>query len=719
MGFVQQFTYLFYRNGLITVRKRRDLVLLTLLPIYYTVILVIIARFLPNTTYDAVSFSPPVPLPVGPVVLNELFLPQGPKVIGYVPANSTAVDRVMHLIALEAFALSPNTTLRAFDSDADALTYYVEQQDLYLVVEFTNLDPIDGSLPHDVHITYRFNGSYTVSTLSTTQGLANCRGGLGQDGCNVNGYLTSGFLDLQAYMAAALSAELFGTDLGTAFNVTARAQAYPMASLTQTSIALLNLASIYMVVAFSPVAQILLFNVVYEKEKKLKEGMTMMGLSELAYLLAWFAFYAVFVLVVTVIMAILLSKFVIQGASVAVLWGLLLLYGLSLIAYSFALTPFFGKSKVAGAFGSILTVVLSAVYVPLAGTGTQASAAAKWGCSLLSPVALALGISEAVSLVANDLPVNGATIATSTLTQGYSIQSAYVMLFVDIVLYLTLAWYFDNVVPTEFGVKRPWYFVFQPSYWLSVLSSLSPASSAATTLAAAGAATTIGMATLAPEEDNDNVERVNPELQRELALDIRGVHKVFKAIVDEYGSTDKVALDGVSLQLFKGQIFGLLGHNGAGKSTLVSILTGLFEPTAGKVTVFGRDAATSMHELRSVMGVCPQQNILFNELTVREHLVIFAGFKGVQGDLDAQVDRILHQIDLVDSSDKRSATLSGGQKRKLSVGIALIGDPKIVFLDEPTAGMDPYSRRKIWDLLLQHKKDRVILLTSHHLDEIE
>jgi len=140
--------------------------------------------------------------------------------------------------------------------------------------------------------------------------------------------------------------------------------------------------------------------------------------------------------------------------------------------------------------------------------------------------------------------------------------------------------------------------------------------------------------------------------------------------------------------------------------------------------------------------VCPQQNILFDELTVQEHLVVFAGFKGnvllyffnftfnffffwpplpgvPKDKLDAEVQRILRQSDLVESAQKRSVTLSGGQKRKLCVGMALIGDPQIIFLDEPTAGMDPYSRRKLWDLLQNSKPGRVIMITSHFLDEIE
>ena len=140
--------------------------------------------------------------------------------------------------------------------------------------------------------------------------------------------------------------------------------------------------------------------------------------------------------------------------------------------------------------------------------------------------------------------------------------------------------------------------------------------------------------------------------------------------------------------------------SGAGKTTTISMLTGLISATSGDATMYGKSIRDSMLDLRQSMGVCPQHNVLWDELTVEEHLVYFAGIKGVDADKVAnEVNAIIREVGLVEKANAPSGALSGGQKRKLSVAIALIGDPKIVFLDEPTSGMDPFSRRSTWNLL--------------------
>lgn len=150
------------------------------------------------------------------------------------------------------------------------------------------------------------------------------------------------------------------------------------------------------------------------------------------------------------------------------------------------------------------------------------------------------------------------------------------------------------------------------------------------------------------------------------------------------------------------------------------MLTGLIDPSAGSADVYGMDIATQMSEARQSMGVCPQHDVLFPDLSVREHLVLFAGFKGVDPKLiDAAVTDMISQVGLTEKTHARSKSLSGGQKRKLSVGIALIGGSKIVFLDEPTSGMDPYSRRSTWNLLRSNRAGRTIILTTHFLDEAD
>ncbi|XP_038957106.1 phospholipid-transporting ATPase ABCA3 isoform X5 [Rattus norvegicus] len=181
-----------------------------------------------------------------------------------------------------------------------------------------------------------------------------------------------------------------------------------------------------------------------------------------------------------------------------------------------------------------------------------------------------------------------------------------------------------------------------------------------------------------------------------------------------------MAVKDLSLNLYEGQITVLLGHNGAGKTTTLSILTGLYLPTKGKVYISGYDISSDMVQVRKSLGLCPQDDLLFPLLTVSEHLYFYCVIKGISStNRPREIHRMLTSFGLLQKSNTMSKDLSGGMKRKLSIIIALIGDTKVVILDEPTSGMDPVSRRAIWDLLQHYKKDRTILLTTHHMDEAD
>jgi ATP-binding cassette subfamily A (ABC1) protein 3 len=148
-----------------------------------------------------------------------------------------------------------------------------------------------------------------------------------------------------------------------------------------------------------------------------------------------------------------------------------------------------------------------------------------------------------------------------------------------------------------------------------------------------------------------------------------------------------------NLRSDEGNLLVLLGHNGAGKTTTIGMLTGLLSPTSGDALIFGNSIITDMDEIRKVMGVCPQYDILWPQMTGREHLELFAALKEVSKDhIENEVVERLNDVDLLKAQNIPSGSYSGGMKRRLSVAIALIGNPKIVFLDEPTTGMDPVSR---------------------------
>jgi ABC-2 type transport system ATP-binding protein len=176
------------------------------------------------------------------------------------------------------------------------------------------------------------------------------------------------------------------------------------------------------------------------------------------------------------------------------------------------------------------------------------------------------------------------------------------------------------------------------------------------------------------------------------------------------------AVRGLSLQIEAGQCFGLLGPNGAGKTTTIEILEGLLAPTSGEVRIFGHTWNDNPRQLREWIGISLQETRLSEKLNVRETIELFASFYSEP----RPAAEVLEELELAEKSDAWVGKLSGGQKQRLAVATALVGNPRILFLDEPTTGLDPQSRRQLWDIIRAfQKKGGTVLLTTHYMDEAE
>ena len=176
------------------------------------------------------------------------------------------------------------------------------------------------------------------------------------------------------------------------------------------------------------------------------------------------------------------------------------------------------------------------------------------------------------------------------------------------------------------------------------------------------------------------------------------------------------AVRGLSLRIDAGECFGLLGPNGAGKTTTIEILEGLLAPTSGDVRIFGHTWNDNPRQLREWIGISLQETRLSEKLNVRETIELFASFY----DEPRSADEVLEELQLTEKSDSWVGKLSGGQKQRLAVATALVGNPRILFLDEPTTGLDPQSRRQLWDIIrVFQKKGGTVLLTTHYMDEAE
>ena len=191
-----------------------------------------------------------------------------------------------------------------------------------------------------------------------------------------------------------------------------------------------------------------------------------------------------------------------------------------------------------------------------------------------------------------------------------------------------------------------------------------------------------------------------------------------KKLTKQYAS--KRAVDIVSLSIQEGELFALLGVNGAGKTTLIKMLSCLTKPTSGDALLFGKSIITEPQQVKQLIAVSPQETAIAPNLTVRENLELMAGVHGFDKEKTKQkTDELLHKFSLQPFEKQRSKTLSGGWKRRLSIAMALISEPKILFLDEPTLGLDVLARRELWTVIEKLKETTTIILTTHYLEEAE
>lgn len=187
-----------------------------------------------------------------------------------------------------------------------------------------------------------------------------------------------------------------------------------------------------------------------------------------------------------------------------------------------------------------------------------------------------------------------------------------------------------------------------------------------------------------------------------------------KALTKKYG--DICAVSGLDLEVEQGELFSLLGVNGAGKSTTIKMLCGLTEPTSGTAAILGRDVVRERQAVRECINLSPQETAVAPNLTVEENLAFFSGIYGKE---QSSSRNIIEKLHLVEVAKKKAKTLSGGYQRRLSIAIALVTEPKVLFLDEPTLGLDVLARRELWQLIRSLKGKTTVILTTHYLEEAE
>eukprot|EP00928_Gymnodinium_smaydae_P017948 TRINITY_DN16841_c2_g1_i1.p1 TRINITY_DN16841_c2_g1~~TRINITY_DN16841_c2_g1_i1.p1 ORF type:complete len:2152 (-),score=460.50 TRINITY_DN16841_c2_g1_i1:58-5934(-) len=467
------------------------------------------------------------------------------------------------------------------------------------------------------------------------------------------------------------------------------------------------------IVAFLYTQKKVVNELITEKETRVRESLRMGGVSSAAIMGSWYATYGLIFCILCAVFAAIAGLNVFPMSSGALIFAFFWLWCMSFLAFAFFLHCFFSHSRTGGIVSMMVMFAQWILYASQNKEGPP-SLLVQQLLMLMPNAAFCAGLDMLAKFEAARVgagwsnltwPVNNSSFARVLLTMC-----------VDIVLWTVLAWYLDAVLPKEYGVRQPWNFPFMPSYWLERPATTDgDESSSGATCADADAAAAAACAGQATAEPVAEAIRSRSEASGTLVR-IQRLRREFST-----PGGVKVAVAGLDLTMFEGQIVSLLGHNGAGKSTTINMLTGMVAPTSGDAKICGYSLRTGLREIRTLMGTCPQHDVLWQELTVREHLAIFARLRGFvePAAIERRVVEMMKQVGLTEKAFTRAGSLSGGQRRKLSLCLALIGEPRVAFLDEPTSGMDPFSRRFTWNVIRGVREGRVVVLTTHFMDEAD
>ncbi|KAL2632396.1 hypothetical protein R1flu_017082 [Riccia fluitans] len=749
------------------------------LPIYIITLLVVVKLLEPQLDMPATPLEPKTDafcLPAetssgfASVCADLLDRPIEETVLAYVPQENAAVSKLV-MDVIQQFGLyyeQPALSPKGFSSEDDMLDfYYTHPKMIFAALVFDDSSTFSSQdLPEDLHYTIRINGSYLPSTSKSVGNKEDCE--LSGYACDASGYLNSGFLALQSVISqvtrtTALPGSSCGSQKGKTTFV--RQQALTAYHRSFASLEFQLFTALYMVLALSPVLQTTLTHIVQEKQSLVKDCMMLMGLKESVYWLAWLITYALMSAVTSFIL-VATAKWttLFEYTSMGMLFLIIYPYTLSLITMAFALSTVFSKVQSATSFSGLLILCCSFVIIPIDLLQWTTGICAL--LSLISPIGLALAVDVIVRAEGRGQGITfynfwSTAKGTSPLSTG-----ALVCIFIaDAIIYGIIAWYLDNTWPhPERGPKRHWRFCFRSNYWFPSRGAsymLAPQENSgfvsqfqldeASFVVGTPSDVAVDVDSRQPvQEDDPNMEPVEPELARKAVIICKDLKKAYRKkkkwwqfwdIEGGRGQSSRQqwrpeseVIKGLNINLYEGQLFAFVGHSKSGKSALVSILAGLSQQTSGEAFIYGLPVSDGGSELRSLIGFCPQEDIVLDLLTVREQLKYFAAVKGESlhlGDdafdqstqarksVAERAEELLQDLHLVDVADLQAMELSASAKRKLSIAIAMIGDPQVVILDQPTANMDTETKKIFWDLLKKHQKGRVFIFTTEYMEEAD
>ncbi|NXG95048.1 ABCAA protein, partial [Stercorarius parasiticus] len=673
MSVFQQTKILLWKNVLIKWRMKMQSFQEWMLSLLFLPLVFIVCTFMVNIRYPEVPYSS----------LGQLDDPAYNAIgvtVAFTPVTVTT-KQIMNKVALNS--LMTGIKLEAVDNERALEKAWISNNEIIGVVFKDNFS---------YHL--RFAAGKVAIPNDNFGYIDNCYN-FSSHYCDSPSYWYKGFLSLQSSIDAAIIEVVTNHSVWEEMKSIAGVRMKSRSVISSITLEY-SYFMITIVMCFSPFMYFLSMNVVREK-KKLKVLMKTMGLQDIAFWLSWSLLYAVYVMVLSCLLTALVVQDAFYLSSFPAVLLLFFLYGLACIHLVFMLCSLLRTSKLAGSMGFLITFLFGCL--SLAVLIENLPEPLKLFLGLFCPFAFNVGIAKVFHLEKYGMGFS----FSNLMEESYFLFSTYIMLVFDSVFYMLLAMYFDKVLPGKYGIPDPPFFCLKPSYWVR---------------SRRGSTREMPRTAVSPEELlGDDVEPVPQVFMGKEAIRLNNVKKTYK-------KKDKKteALRGLSLNIYEGQITALLGHSGAGKTTLLNVLSGLTLPSEGSATIYNYKLSEvgDREKIREMIGICPQFNIQFEVLTVKENLKTFAEIKGIKSkEVDREVQNILELLDISGVQDTQAEKLSGGQKRKLSIGIAMLGTPQVLFLDEPTAGLDPLSRHRVWSLLKEHRAGRVILFSTQFMDEAD
>ncbi|CAF1416980.1 unnamed protein product [Rotaria magnacalcarata] len=452
-------------------------------------------------------------------------------------------------------------------------------------------------------------------------------------------------------------------------------------------------------------------NLMRERERNVEQTMKIMGLNSTINFISWLISSYIPMIFVSIIVAVVLKYGGIFPASeLTVTITPLLTLALSALMLGYLVSAFFTKANLATLCGILIYFISYLPFILVMFLEAKMQLVHKILINLSSATAFGYA-----SIYLTRLEYQGEGIQWNTVfktifpNDQMNFGVACVMMFVDSIIYGLIGNYILSVMPGKNGRKKPFWYPLLPSTWCFCKKS--------------DRHDGFGSAFRIEREQQPNpfttrMKQIDPNNELEPTNLTVGI--AFENLSKQFGENKK-AVENLSLKLYENQITALLGHNGAGKTTTISVLTGIYPPTNGSASIYGRDITTDYDQIRKNVGLCPQEDILFDFMTVREHLQFYGRLKGNMSskELERDVNELLSSMGLWTFQHERVSSLSGGVRRRVAVSIAFVAGSRTVILDEPTSGVDPCARRSIWEVIFKHRTGRTILLTTHYLDEAD